>query len=104
MSGLRLVNGPMAESFAVVSLLLYGRYSTFNDRADVQEQFIGSFVTGSGGQAAVGELFVTNVVSCSCVVCVSELEVSWIFCTLKSSLCIAISLCNLQYICNVWFQ
>jgi hypothetical protein len=57
MSGLRLVNGPMAESFAVVSLLLYGRYSTFNDRADVHKQFIGSFVIVSVGRAGVGGFF-----------------------------------------------
>ena len=82
MSGLKLVDGAMAESFAVVSSLLHGCQSTFNDRADVQEQFIGSFVTVSGGRAVVGGFFVTNVVSCSCVVRVSELEVSWLFCTL----------------------
>ncbi len=76
----------------------------FNDRADVQEQFIGSFVTVSVGQTGVGVFFVTNLVSCSCVVCVSELEDSWPFCTPKPSLCIAIFLCNFQYICNVWFQ
>jgi hypothetical protein len=42
MSGLKLIDGPMAESFAVVSFLLYG-WSTFNDRANVQEQLIGRF-------------------------------------------------------------
>jgi hypothetical protein len=52
----------------------------FTDRADIQEQFIGSFGTVSGGQVVVGCDFVTNIVSCSCVVRVSELEVSWIFC------------------------
>ena len=58
MSGLKLVDGPMAESFAVVSFLLYGCQSTFNDTADVQEQFIGSFVTVSVGQTGVGVFFV----------------------------------------------
>ncbi len=82
MSGLKLVDGPMAESVAVVCFLLYGCYSTFNDKADVQEQFTGSFVTVSIWRAGVGGFFITNVVSCSCVVRVSELEVSWLFCTL----------------------
>ena len=103
MSGLKPVDSPLTESFAVVFFFVR-TLSTVNDRADVQEQFIGSFVTVSGGQAVVGGFFVTNVVSCSCVVCVSELEVSWLFCTPKPSLCIAIFLCNFQYICNVWFQ
>jgi hypothetical protein len=48
MSGLKLNDGPLAESFAVF-FLLYRHLSTFNDRADVQEQFIGSYVTVSGG-------------------------------------------------------
>jgi hypothetical protein len=104
MSGLKLVDGPTADSFAVVSFLLYGCYSNFNDRADVQEQFIGRLVTVSVGQAGVGGFIITNLVSCSCVVCVSELEVSWLCCMPKSSLFIAIFLCNFQYICNVWFQ
>ncbi len=69
----------MAESFAVVSFLLHGHWSTFNERADVQERFIGSFVTVSVRRAGVGGFFVTNVIFCSCVVCVSELEVSWLF-------------------------
>ncbi len=103
MSGLKLIDGSLAESVAVVFPFVQ-MLDTFNDRADVQEQFIASFVTVSGGRAVVGGFFVTNVVSCSCVVCVSELEVSWIFFTLKSFLCIPICFCNFQYICNVWFQ
>ncbi len=47
----------------------------FNDRADVQEQFIGSFVTVSVKRAGVSGFFVANLISCSCVVCVCELEV-----------------------------
>ncbi len=79
MSDLKLVNGSLAESFAVVVFLLYGCQSTSNDKADIQEQFITSFVTVSGGQAVVGGFFVRNVVSCSCVVCVSEPEASQSF-------------------------
>ncbi len=63
-------------SLLLLFFLLCGRMSTFNNRADVQEQFIASFVTVSGRRAVVGCFFVTKVVSCSCVVCVSELEIS----------------------------
>ncbi len=49
MSGLKLIDGALAESFAVFLLLLYAHQSTFNDRADVKEKFIGNFVTVSGG-------------------------------------------------------
>jgi hypothetical protein len=51
---LKLIDGPLAESFAVICFLLYRCYSTFNDKADVQEQFISSFVTVSGRQAVIG--------------------------------------------------
>jgi hypothetical protein len=40
---------------------------------------MGTFVTASGRQAVVGGYFVTNLIFCSFVVRVSELEVSWIF-------------------------
>jgi hypothetical protein len=101
MSDLKLVDGPLAESFAVVFFFCMDIRPLLMTKL---EHFIGSFVTVSGRRAVVGGFFVTDIVFCCFEVCVSELEVSWIFCTPKSSLCIIIFFHNFQYICNVWFQ
>ncbi len=63
MSSLKLIDGSLGESFAVEFFSFKGRQSTFNGRADVQEQLIASVVTVSVRQAVVGGLFITIIIA-----------------------------------------